>query len=100
MASSAERRIYLLTGISIATALAAIVLPRFVSSGEGGLAAAATAALVFLGLLAAAAAIAIAAMALTIRRYSSLSLPARVAGIVPAIVLGGALTWLVLYLRY
>jgi hypothetical protein len=100
MASPLERRVYWLAGIGIVTALGAIALPRFVASGEGGLAAAATAALVFLALLAAAAAIAIAAMALTIRHYSSLALVPRLAGIVPAIVIGGALVWIVLYLRY
>jgi hypothetical protein len=100
MPSPVERRVYWLAGISIATAVGAIVLPRFVASGEGGLAAAATAALVFLALLAAAAAIAIATVAITIRHYASSALGPRLAGIVPVIVIGGALVWIVLYLRY
>lgn len=100
MVSNVHMRIYSLAAISAVMALAAVVLPRFLPSGEGGLAAAATGVLVFLALLSCAVAVALAALALSIRAYSSLSWPARAAGIGPAVVLGAALIGVVVYLRY
>lgn len=100
MASNAPIRIYYLAAISGVLAVAAVVLPRFVPSSEGGLAAAATAALVFLALLAGAVAVGLAALALAIRNYASLPWLARVAGIGPAVVLGVTLVWVVMLLSY
>jgi glycerol-3-phosphate acyltransferase PlsY len=81
-------------------ALAAIVVPRFISSDEGGLAAAETGVLIFLVFLVAGFIVATAAMVIAIRAYSSLSWLTRAAGIGPSVVLGGAIFLVVYYLRY
>ena len=100
MKSNARIRIYSLAGISAAMVLAAVILPRFVPSGEGGLAAAATAVLVFLALLGGAVAVALAALTISIRAYASLSWTARAAGILPVVMFGSALVWVIVYLRF
>lgn len=92
-------RIYRLAAVSIVVASASIIVPRFAATGGDGLAAAATAALVFLGLLALAVAFAIGALVFAIRSWSSLPWAARAAGVVPAIAFGGTLVWLIAYLR-
>ena len=92
--------VYLLAASSLLTALAAVVVPRFVPSGEGGLAAAATATLAFLALIVVAMGEALVGLALTLRAYRSLTWPARAAGIVPAVLLGAVLAWVLLFLRY
>lgn len=99
-ASTAHRRIYRLAVISAVMGLAALVVPRFMPSGEGGLAAAATAVLVFLGLLGGAVVVALVALAMSLRTYAILSWPARAAGIGPALVFGSALVWVILFLRF
>jgi hypothetical protein len=81
------------------TALA-FVVPRFVPTGEGGLASAATAVLVFLGVLLVALALAVHLLVVTIRAYRDLPLLTRVAGIGPGVVLVLALALLVGFLRY
>jgi hypothetical protein len=97
---NARRQIYILAALSVLTALAAIIVPRFASSGADGLASAATAALTFLALLATALVVALAGLTLTLRAYRTLPWPVRAAGIAPAVVLGVALAWIVAYLRY
>lgn len=95
-----QRWVCLLAASSLLTALAAIVVPRFVTPGEGGLAAAAMATLTFLALIAVAMAEALVAFTLTLGAYRTLTWPARTAGIVPAIVLGAVLAWVMLFVRY
>ena len=97
---NAGRKIYVLAALSLLTALAAVLLPRFAASGTDGLASAATAALTFLALLATALVVALVGLTLTLRAYRTLPWPVRAAGIAPAVVLGVALAWLVMYLRY
>ena len=98
-ASSTHSRIFSLAGTSAALGIAALLLPRFVPSSEGGLAAAATAVLVFFVLLGGAVAVALAGLAISLRAYATLSWPARAAGIGPALVFGTSLAWVILFLR-
>ncbi len=100
MATAVETRIFRLAGLAALVTLAALIVPRFLPSGEGGLAAAATAVLVFLALLLAATIIAAMALVVAVRAYASLSWPARAAGIAPAVLLGVALLVIVVLLRY
>lgn len=100
MKLNARIRIYSLAGISAAMVVAAVILPRFLPLSEGGLAATATAVLVFLALLGGAVAVALAALAISIRAYASLSWTTRAAGILPAVIFGSALVWVVVYLRF
>lgn len=100
MATAVETRIFRLAGLAALVTLAALIVPRFLPSGEGGLAAAATAVLVFLALLLAATIIAAMALVVSIRAYASLSWQARAAGIAPAVLLGVALLVIVVLLRY
>lgn len=78
----------------------AIVLPRFMPSQEGGLAAAAGAVLLFLALLLAAWIVALWMLAGTLAGFRELGPGARIVGILPAIVLGAGLLVLVVMLRY
>jgi hypothetical protein len=99
MSTASPARIYRLGAASIFAAGAAVVLPRFMPSGDGGLAAAASAALWFFVLAAIGVVLALVALVISIRHFASLPWPARMAGIVPAIVLGATLGWLVLSLH-
>jgi hypothetical protein len=95
-----ETKIYRLAAIcAFATALAFIV-PRFVPNREGGFASAATAILVFLGLLASAALMSLRLLLLTLRAYHELPLASRIAGIAPSVILVGAVVILLVFLRY
>ena len=97
--SGPERRIYRLGAVSVAIALLALVVPRFVPGGDG-LGIAATAILVFLALLAAAGLVAVFLVVLTLRSYRHLSTAARVAGIAPAVVLVLAFVAMFAFLRF
>jgi len=100
MAHTTEKKIYQLSALcAFATALAFIV-PRFVPNQEGGFASAATAILVFLGLLVSAAAMSLRLLFLTVRAYRELSLVPRLAGIAPSVILVGAVVFLLAFLRY
>ena len=77
VASGSERRVFRLCAASVAIALLAVVVPRFVPGGEG-LAVAATAILVFLTLLAAAALVAVYLLVVTLRAYRRISLAGRI----------------------
>jgi hypothetical protein len=95
-----EGKIYGLAGLcGVMTALA-FVIPRFTPEGEGGLAGAASAVLVFLGILAAAAALSVYLLAFTLKARAKIGIGAHVAGILPGLVLVTGLVWLVLFLRY
>ena len=97
--SGTERRVYRLSAVSVAVALLALVVPRFVPGG-GGLGIAATAILVFLALLAAAALVAVFLVVLTLGSYRHLSTGARIAGIAPAVVLVLGLVAMFAFLRF
>ncbi len=95
-----EGKIYSLAGLcGVMTALA-FVIPRFTADSEGGFAGAASAVLVFLGVLVAAAALSIYLLVVTVRARAGIGLGARVAGILPGLILMTGLVWLVLFLRY
>jgi hypothetical protein len=100
MAHIAEKRIYRLLMICVVLTVLAVGIPRFVPSQEGGLAGAATAVIVFLGLLAAAAAVSLFLLVVTVRAYRDLSLFTRLAGIGPSVILVMALAFLVVFLQY
>lgn len=87
-------------GLCALLVLGAIVLPRFLPQTEGGFAAAASAVLLFLGLLFAAWGVALGLLVVAIRRWSRLGRAAQIAGIVPAVLLAIALFGLVGWLRY
>ena len=99
-AAETETKIYRLSAIcAFATALAFIV-PRFVPNREGGFASAATAILVFLGLLVSAALMSLRLLLVTLRAYHALPLAPRIAGIAPSVILVGAVVFLLVFLRY
>jgi hypothetical protein len=86
MARTADRSIYRLSGICGLLIAAAFVAPRF-APGEDGFAAAAGAALLFGGVLLAAAGLATYLFGKTLRASKTLSTPARICGIAPAVVI-------------
>jgi hypothetical protein len=100
IANSTERRVYWLCLASMAIAGLALVVPRFVSNREGGLASAGTAILVFLGMLTAAALVAIGLLIMTVRVQRQLSAPARIAGVAPGVVLVIVVALLFGFLQY
>lgn len=95
----AERPIYHLAGWCGILLLAAFVVPRFVPQDEG-FAAGATATLVFLALLLFTAVAALYLLVRTLRVYAELSLPARVCGIAPALIVLTGLAGVLLLLGY
>lgn len=97
---SPQIRIYWFAGVSVLTALAAVLLPRFIRFHGDGFAAAASAVLFFLGLLVVAFALSLAALSLSIRHYASLSRSAKLVGIGPAVLLAAVLVWVLVFLRY
>jgi hypothetical protein len=100
IANSTERRVYRLCLVSTTIGVLALVVPRLVPNREGGLASAGTAILVFLGMLAVAALVAIYLLIMTVREQRQLSVPARIAGVAPGVVLVIALVLLFGFLRY
>lgn len=100
MATSSEKKIYQLSALCGVSAAIAFVVPRFVSNQEGGLAGAATAVLVFLGLLVGAAILSLRLLFVTLRVYRDLSFLPRLAGIGPSVVLVGGVVLLLVFLRY
>jgi len=100
MTSGLETRIYRLAAICLLLVLASVVGPRFMSSGDGGIAAASNAIMVFLAILVLAAGLSAYLFFLTLPYYRALPVSARIAGLGPAILIVGGLAWLVLFLRY
>jgi hypothetical protein len=94
---SADRSTYVMSFACIAVLAASVSLPRMVKDASGGFAAATSAALIFFVIGAVGSLAALALLVRTIRCRSTLSLPARVAGILPAaiVVLGTMALWLV-----
>ena len=95
-----QRRIYRLSAICALLTALAFVVPRFVSSQEGGLASAANAILVFLGMLLVAAVVSLYLLVLTLRAYRDLPWPPRLVGVAPALILVAGLALLVGGLRF
>jgi hypothetical protein len=93
-------RIYRLFAICALVTALAFIVPRFVPNQEGGLASAAHAVLVFLGMLLVAALLALHLLAVTIRAYRDLPWSARLAGIAPALILVAGLMLLLGALRF
>jgi hypothetical protein len=95
-----ERKIYRLSALCGAFTALAFVVPRFVPSQEGGIAGAATAILVFLGMLLGAALFSIYLLLVTIQAYREISFLPRLAGIAPTVVLLIGLALLIGFLRF
>jgi hypothetical protein len=94
-----ERKIY---GLSIACAVLtalALVMPIFVPDREGGLAGAATAVLVLLGMLLGASIVSVYLLVVTLSAYRELSFLPRLAGIAPGVLLFIGLLALLVFLR-
>ncbi|MGD2112798.1 MAG: hypothetical protein PVI50_05380 [Gammaproteobacteria bacterium] len=94
-----ERPIYRLAAWCGILLLASFVVPRFVPPDEG-FASAATASLVFLAMLLFTTLVALYLLARTLRAYGALSVPARICGIAPALIMAAGLAGLLLFLGY
>jgi len=100
MATPEENRIYRLSALCGLLAAASFVVPRFVASPEGGLAAGTSAVMVFFAMLLATAIFSLYPLAVTVRCYKHISPAARVAGLAPSCILAIALLSLLLILAY
>jgi hypothetical protein len=100
MANTTEKRIYRLSAICGLFTVLALIVPRFVPNREGGFASAATAILVFLGMLFGAAILSCRLLLITIKVYREISLLPRLAGIGPSVILVTAVVLLLGFLRY
>jgi hypothetical protein len=100
MAAQTERKIFLLCAACGVLSALAFLIPRFVPNQEGGFASAATAILAFLGMLLVAALVSLYLLFVTIQVYRNISIPARVAGIGPCVILVTALALLISSLGY
>jgi hypothetical protein len=100
VAGGTEKRIYRLSAACGIFSALAFVIPRFVPNQEGGFASAATAILVFLGMVFGAAVLSLYLLFVTIQSYRDVSLLPRLAGIGPSVVLVTALALLLGFLRY
>jgi hypothetical protein len=84
----------------VVLAAAALVVPRFVPNQEGGFASAASAILAFLAILFVAALLSLYLLAITLKARQDLAPLAKAAGIAPAVLLVGALVFLIAFLQY
>ena len=100
MANGTEKRIYRLCALCGFFTALTFIIPRFVPNREGGFASAATAILVFLGMLFGAAILSLHLLLVTIQVYRKISVLPRLAGIGPSVVLVTALALLLIFLRY
>lgn len=80
--------------------IASILLPRILPRGEGGLAAGATAAMIFLLIGAVAALVSVILLVQTIRRFRALTPGERLAGVIPFVVTCTGFTYLMTLLTY
>ena len=95
-----QTKIYRLSAVcGVFTALS-LIIPRFVSNPEGGFAAGATAVLVFLAMLLLATLVSIYLVAITLKAYQNIQIPAKIAGIAPALLLSSSLFGLIVFLRF
>lgn len=92
---TSSRSVQLWFLVFVATLAAALLLPRFVPSGEQGLAAGATAAMVFFALAGVAVVVAIVLLWMTLRSFPELTGGARAAGLlpIPLLLLAAMLFW-------
>ena len=93
-------RIYRLATLCAVLVALSFIVPRFFGTGGGSYGAAGSAFLVFLGMLAAALLLSVYLLLLTVSSYRHLSIGARVAGLTPAIVIGGGLVAMIWGTRY
>lgn len=100
MPNQVEKRIYRLAGICGVLAAASLIVPRFISNPEGGLAAGASAILTFLIVLAISLLFSLYLLGVTIQHYRSLSIVARVFGLGPSVVLAAVLFGLLGLISY
>jgi hypothetical protein len=100
VATATEKRIYRLFAICGCLTALALVIPRFVPNQEGGFASAASAILVFLGMMFGAALVSLYLLVVTIQVYRDISFLPRLAGLGPSVVLVTALALLLGFLRY
>ena len=95
-----QKKIYSLSATCAVLMALAFVVPRIVPNKEGGFAAGASAAIVFLLALAVTAIVSLYLLWVTIRSYRQLSPLARVVGIGPSVIAVGSLVALLVLLRY
>lgn len=100
MPNKTEATIYRMCGFCAFLAGASLVVPRFVPNPEGGFASGATAVLVLLIMLAVTFFFSLYLLAITVQRYRTISVAARVAGIGPSTFLVATLLGLLTFLRY
>lgn len=87
MPNQVEKRICRLAGICGVLVAASLIVPRFISNPEGGLAGGASGILAFLIVLAISLLFSLYLLGVTIQHYRSLSVVARVSGLGPSLVL-------------
>jgi hypothetical protein len=87
LASPAETRIYRHAGLFVVLLVLSFIVPRFVPNQEGGFASAAGTIVVLFLMLVGVGIFSLFLFVRTARSFASLSVPARIAGIGPAIVM-------------
>ncbi len=94
--AAANRSTYWMATACVAALAASVLFPRFVPDTGGGFAAATSAAVLFVGLAAVAAIASLALLLRTLTQRAALSLPAQIAGTIPAVLvaIGLLATWL------
>jgi len=100
LSGKTEARIYRLSGVCAFLATTSLIVPRFISNPEGGFASGASAVLVLLVMLAATLLFSFYLMSISIQKYHTISVSARIAGIGPGVVLTVALIGFFTCLRY
>ena len=100
MPQETETGIYRLSGTCVFLAAASFIVPRFVSNPEGGFASGASAILVLFIMLGFTLLLSLWLLGMTIQRYRSLSVMARIAGIFPSVVLAATVLGLFGFLGY
>jgi hypothetical protein len=100
LANKTEAGIYRDAALCAVFLIASFIVPRFVPNHEGGFASAASAILVLLVMLGGLGIFSLVLLARTLRAFGSISVPARIAGIGPSVVVVGGLVLLLGFLRY
>jgi len=95
-----ETRIYRVSGICVFLAVISFIVPRFVANPEGGFASGATAVLTLLIMIGATLLFSLYLLGVTLQKYSSLSVAAKIAGLGPSIVLALMLSGLFYFISY
>ncbi len=100
MPKETEQRIYRLSVTCTFLIAASLIVPRFVANLEGGFGGAASAVQTLISMLGATLLFSLYLLAVTIRKYSTLSTAAKIAGIGPSIVLAATLFGFFGFLSY